>query len=886
MGHGSPVRAPMPIKSAHRKMRLSVCRPRRTRRALDRAPKRRRGDLPPMRRRHIFSELPIRHNRSARTSQAVECAAAKEWMGTNQGPPRTRSTSPPRPPPETRSEDGPTEPSYVGRFEVLELLGRGTRGEVYLARDPGRGNKVAIRLFTAGWEPPAELDRQSQTLSQLQHPNLAAVLEIGEHQGRPCVVYEYAPGQSLKRYLRENGPLPVRKAARWMTRILDAVAHAHEKSTLHLDLTPASIQVDGDGSLKVLDFGVSLLANGPSALGDPLGGAYYMAPEILHGRTGAAPASDIFSLGLILHEMVTGSPAVSGNDPVATMQWMAHNTVAPPSARRAELDAEFDRVVQRALEKAPQNRYLSARQMQQALADYLAGKPPESQPVDDASALGFLLRRMRRRADFPAIAQNMSLIGKKTASDSESSVDELANIILKDYALTTKLLRLVNSSFYGQYGGQISTVSRAVVVLGLTQVRNAALSLLLFEHLGDKPQAYELREAAGLAFLSGNIGRRVAEALRISEPERAFVCAMLHNLGQYLTIFYFPEEHEEIQGAVRTEGVDAAAASRAILGLCPEELAIGVAREWRLPDEIIQSMRRLPAKVLGPPADEREALHYISSFANRLADIVIRPAKDAENDTVQALRKHFKAHIVLTDKQLSSIVQAALDDLSAHADVFNINLKTSRFFRNANKWVTKSTSAPAVARRQPANDAPSVAPDPETSGSDASSREAILLSGMQDITQAIVGDYALNDILVMILETLFRGLGFSRVLLCIRDAKRGKMAARFGLGRDLESLVNRFSFPLNSGPDVFSRAVQDHDDVVCHEPGKADDVPEWHRALVKPATFALYPIVVNEVTLGLIYADREEADKLVDHFDRNYLNALRNQAALAVKQRS
>ncbi len=839
-----------------------------------------------MRRRHIFSELPIRHNRSAWTSQAVDCAAAKEWMGTNQGPPRTRSTGPPRAPQEARIENGPPEPSYIGRFEVLEMLGRGTRGEVYLARDPGRGNKVAIRLFSAGWEPPAELGRQSHTLSQLQHPNIAAVLEIGEHQGRPCAVYEYVPGRSLKRYLREKGPLQVRKAARWMTRILDAVAHAHEQSILHLDLTPTSIQVDGDGSLKVMDFGVSLLARGPSALGDPLGGAHYTAPEILHGRAGAGPASDIFSLGLILHEMVTGSPAVSGNDPVATMQWMAHNTVAPPSARRAELDADFDQVVQRALEKAPQNRYLSARQMQQALADYLAGKLPESQQVDDASALSFLLRRMRRRADFPAIAQNMSLIGQKTASDSDSSVDELANIILKDYALTTKLLRLVNSSFYGQYGGQISTVSRAVVVLGLTQVRNAALSLLLFEHLGDKPQAYELREAAGLSFLSGNIGRRVAQALRISEPERAFVCAMLHNLGQYLTIFYFPEEHEEIHSAVRAEGIDAAAASRAILGLCPEQLAIGVAREWRLPDEIIQSMRRLPAKALAPPTDDREALHYVSSFANRLAHIVIRPAKDAQKDSLRTLRKQFKAYIILTDKELSSIVQAALDDLSAHADVFNINLRTSRFFRNAHKWVSNSTSAPAVARRQPFDDPPSLATDSAESASDVSSREAILLSGMQDITQAIVGDYALNDILVMILETLFRGLGFSRVLLCIRDAKRGRMAARFGLGRDLESLVKRFSFPLNSGRDVFSRAVQDHDDIVCNEPGNSDDVPDWHRALVRPAAFALYPIVVNEVTLGLIYADREEADKLVDHFDLNYLNALRNQAALAVKQRS
>ena len=806
-------------------------------------------------------------------------------MGINQGRRGTGNTSPQRSAQASRSDVEPAEPAQIGRFEVLEALGRGSRGAVFLARDPGRGNKVAIKTLGAGWPAGTELPREAQALSQLQHPHLVGVLEVCEYQGTHCLVYQYVPGQSLKGHLRDQGPLQARKAARWMIQILDAVAYAHEQGIVHLDLRPTSIQIDRDGVLRVMDFGVSVLTSGPTAVGDPLDSANYLAPELLHG-TEAGPAGDIFSLGLILHEMVTGSPAVSGNDPVATMQWIAHNTIAPPSSRRAELDREFDQIVQKALEKNPKDRYANAREMQRALGAFLEGTSPKERPVDDASALSFLLRRMRRRADFPAISQNMSLVGRKTASDSESSVDELANIILKDYALTTKLLRLVNSSYYGQYGGQISTVSRAVVVLGLTQVRNAALSLLLFEHLGDKPQAYELREVAGRAFLSGNIGGRIAAALRIPDPERAFVCAMLHTLGRYLIIFYFPEEHEEILSAVKNTGLGEAAASREILGLSPEELAVGVARDWHLPDEIIQSMRPLPDKALGKPAGDEETLHYIAVFANKLADIIVRPSQAPELDELSKLQERFKAFISLAAQDLSAIVESALDDLSAHAGVFNLNLSTSRFYRNAKNWAKSGKSRASASPPETAEQDSGESDLPAAPARDPSSPEAILLNGMQDITQAILSNYALNDILVMVLETLFRGLGFSRVLLCIRDAKHARMAARFGLGKHVDRLIGRFHFPITPGPDIFSRALQEQDDLVCNAPGTSEAVPDWHRALVKPGAFALCPVVVNGVTLGLIYADREEADKAITRVDLNYLDALRNQAALAVKQRS
>ena len=765
------------------------------------------------------------------------------------------------------------------------MLGRGSHGTVYLARDPGPGHKVAIRVLRGVCDDPTGLSREAHSLGELQHPHIVPVLELGEHMGSPYIVYSYTPGQSLKTYLRDNGPLPARKAARWMIRILDAMAHAHDQSVVHRDLTPASIQIDEADTLRVMDFGVSSLAAQPAETGTPPPHANYLAPELLHGGA-AEPVSDIFSLGLILHEMVTGTPAVSSNDPLGTMRWMAHNAIAPPSARRAELEGEFDDVVQRALEKDPKDRYSSALEMQKALQSFLAGTAETERNVDDASALGFLLRRMRRRADFPAVARNMSLIGQKTASNSKTRVGELANIILKDYALTTKLLRLVNSSYYGQYGGHISTVSRAVVVLGLTQVRNAALSLLLFEHLGDKPQAYELREVAGRAFFSGNVGRRLAAALRVTEPERAFICSMLHTLGRYLTIYYFPEEHEEIISAVRNKGMDEDSASRAILGLTSEEIAIGVARDWRLPDEIVASMRQLPEKTHGTPANDREALRYIASFANRLTDIVILPPRESSDEDFARLRQRFKAYITVRKRELSSIVKSALDDLSAHADLFNMNLGTSRLFRNANEWLKRDAlpaETHAAASSGQTQSTPEVAEEPLCN---PSGTEAIVLNGMQDITQALLGSYALNDILVMVLETLYRGLGFDRVLLCIRDIKRGKMAARFGLGKDLDTLVKRFHFSLSPGDDLFSRAIHEHEDLVCNNPGTSDAVPDWYRTLVTPGAFVLCPIVVNGVALGLIYADREETDKPIGQLDLNHLNALRNQATLAVKQHS
>ena len=775
---------------------------------------------------------------------------------------------------------GPARPERIGQFQVLDTLGQGSQGVVYLAREPNLGRRVVIKTLHPRKVDPRDLTEKAKAVGRLQHLHIVPVVEVGEHEGSPYIVHEYASGRSLKKLLREDGPLPVQKAVSWMLQILDAVGHAHDQGIVHRYLNTANIQVGDDNVPRIMDFGIATVAGDPQPGDSVWGTVNYLAPELLNGEP-AEPASDIFSLGLILHEMVTGTPAISTNDPMATLYWIAQRKITPPSTHRPELKGEFEQIVQRALQKEPEDRYPTVWHMQEPLRCFLDDSPPHATDMGDGSALSYVLRRIRRRADFPAIGETIALILEKTATNSDASVDELANVILKDYALTTKLLRVVNSSFYGQYGGHISTVSRAVVVLGLTQIRNAALSLLLFDQLENKPQAYELKETAGRAFLAGNIGRRIASALRIPEPERAFVCSMFYTLGQYLTILYLPEEHAQILDAVVSKGMDEDTASRTILGLTPQELAIGVARDWKLPKEIVQSLRKPPDEIPPSLSDPAELLRYVAAFANELTDVVIRPPGNHKKKDLRLLRKRFQAHVGIPESELSDTVASALEDLAAYADAFDLNLRISRFYRNASNWVTgESSDTPAEGTTSEVNSDAGT----DTPSEDAPGPEAIVLSGIQDITQALLCNYALNDILVMVLETIFRGMGFDRVLLCIRDVKHSRMSARFGLGDNVDALAERFHFPLTPGDDLFSRAINEQEDLVCNTPETSNEVPAWHKKLVSPAAFVLCPIVVNGLALGLIYADREEANRPITQTDLNHLNSIRNQAALAIKQ--
>jgi hypothetical protein len=177
----------------------------------------------------------------------------------------------------------------------------------------------------------------------------------------------------------------------------------------------------------------------------------------------------------------------------------------------------------------------------------------------------------------------------------------------------------------------------------------------------------------------------------------------------------------------------------------------------------------------------------------------------------------------------------------------------------------------------------------ETSSATAEIRDpqTILINGIQDITNTLLEDFDLNHVLSMILETMYRGLSFNRVLFCIMNLKMMEITARFGFGKDIQRLIPSFRYKVIPSPDVFNFAVLQAKDVGIDD--SKDErfkkrIPEWYHEIVSAPAFVLYPIVVNKRPVGLIYADRELAGKVLTGNQTNYMKTLSNQAVLALKQ--
>jgi serine/threonine protein kinase len=796
-------------------------------------------------------------------------------------------------------------PSQIGRFKILGELGEGPLGVVYLASDPQRESRVAIRVLQSRADSGGNrMDalEEIRTISKLQHPHIVPLHEVGEYEKRPYLVFGYVEGSTLRDLMQKEAPLSSLRAGRLMHRIAEGMADAHEKGVVHRALRPSSILIGQEDHPHIMDFGVSLLNNGASeSEACHAGTPCYLSPEQVTGKT-IGPQTDIFALGLIFYEMLVGESAIAAENLFAASHKISHESIQRPSSKNPDVDAELDAVVSRAVMKEPQERYADVSEMKTALDAYLAadhGSTANPQ-TESHSTLEFLLRRIRHKSDFPSFSRNIMEINKRASNSGTnySSALGLAKVILKDYSLTSKLLKLVNSAFYGQFARTVTTISRAVVVLGFEQVRLAATSLILFEHLRNKSQALELKDAAISSFMSGIIAKDLAAKADVKEVEELFICSMLHNLGQHLALFYFPEEYGRITNLTAQKGLEEDAASRAVLGISYEDLGIGVAKTWEFPDKIVQSMRSLPKGKIKRAKSAAEKLQSLAGFSNELCAIIATKGGKERDSALAALLSRYESTVPVSESQISRLLQGAWEKVEGYSDILGIDPKKSPFLRQVatHAKAQKDTALPEDKDAKPAVQKEEVTPErcPEIvieehiadteEGKDA---ESILISGIQEVTNTLLEDYALNDVLTMLLETMYRGFGFQRVILCFRDKNNMRMGARLGFGNDIDRIIERFSFKIEDTSDVFNLALQKMKDLSIED---ANDerirrgIPEWFAEIISSPAFVLYPINVGKIPLGLIYADRETKGPVITGNQLKLMKTLCNQAILAIKQ--
>ncbi|MBL6751718.1 MAG: HDOD domain-containing protein [Nevskia sp.] len=796
----------------------------------------------------------------------------------------------------------------VGRFVVRRLLGRGAQSSVYLAFDPHLEREVAIKTLAAAPGDRARsqaLMGEARTVSKLRHRNVVPIFEAGEHGGEAYLVFEYVDGRTLEQMLREAGALPPVRAAELMIGVLDALGEAHSQGIVHRDLKPSNVLVDAQGLARVMDFGIAAPVASAGDRARLRGTPAYMAPEYIAGQP-VSVQCDVFAAGLVLYEMVFGRRAVQADSTFQALHRIANEDLQWPQDGPAQVDGKLRDIIGKAAARNPQMRYASAADMRKALADYL-------QPLLDAGTAGdksgggtleFLLRRMRLRSDFPAMSSAISAITRLASSDN-GDVNTLSSSILKDFALTNKILRVSNSVYYRQFGGGISTVSRAIVVLGFTTLRNIALSLMFFEHLQNKQHAELLREEFLRVNLSGMLARQLAQPALGLEPEESFICAQFHNLGRLLAHYYFPEEAAAIARLAEKEGCGEEAAAVRVLGIGLQELGIGIARSWGFPESIVQSMQRLPPGKVQPPRSREERLRTLSGYANEYCAAVEAQPQERAPEFAR-LQARFGDSVPVTERQLAAALEKSVEDVAELARIVHVDFGQTRIGRKFLPQDAAAGAAPAAARSSDISDvlagtAAVSPPEPLPPGAGDSGRgakageparpsdaAAALSAGIQDLSSALVEERPLGTLLGIAVETVYRALGFQRVLLCMRDGRTGTMSARFGFGRDADEIVPRFRFALADSQDIFNLVLAKDVDVLISDAGAAKiapHIPEWHRRDIGAPTFIVFPLRMRNVPVAMIYADKDSPGSIVvSPRELGLLRTLRNQVLLAIKQ--
>ncbi len=579
----------------------------------------------------------------------------------------------------------------LGRFELIKWIGRGSQGVVYLARDPRLERFVAIKLLVQddkaldGFDQEEEFS-EGKLASRLTHPNIVTVFEAGVYSGMDYLVFEFVEGETLGELLAERGALTIDEACGFIGPILDGIAHAHARGVLHLDLSPRNILVDQAGTPRVMDFGLAQNASSARRTADrAVGTLRYMTPEHFdRGEFGTY--TDVFSLGSTFLELVTGQPVMQGDTPQSIVAQIMHSPVTFDALRSREHGAAFSQFIQGALEKDPERRYRDGSAMKAAYDAFsqIAGLTRAATSGD--STIEYLLRRMRRKGDFPSLSRSFVELNRLTNEDANAPADKIANAVLRDYALANKILKLVNSAFYRPVAGEVTNISQAIVLLGLRQVRLAANSLALFSHMRDRGGCNELRNVMTRSFLAGLLTRFLARRILPVCPEDAFICGMFHNLGECLVAYYFPEEYREIGELITGGGVAKQEAAGSVLGVSLSALGARVAENWNLPRPVVDIIAAELPDAVGVPANPDESLRDIALFCNEFCDIAGRSDPPAQHLARLELLDDFSRSVSLPENSSMTLLSAALDKLERFAPIMDLDFESGDFYHSARFW--------------------------------------------------------------------------------------------------------------------------------------------------------------------------------------------------------
>lgn len=473
------------------------------------------------------------------------------------------------------------------------------------------------------------------------------------------------------------------------------------------------------------------------------------------------------------------------------------------------------------------------------------------------ATLALLWERTRRQGDMPGFTKAINAILASMRGEDEREFS-MTQTVLSDPVLTQKVLRLANSSMYSAFGQRINTVSKAVLVLGTEAIGHLALGLKLIEELSKNTPDSEIAHVEmEKAVLAGMVAHQVAASAATRDPEEAVVCSILHSLGRMMLTFYMPERWAEMVEAAGAGSEDLAAIE--VLGLSLEEVGRATAAHWGLPRNLISGMRRVEPAERGEQFGHDDWLAALGTMSTRAAD-ALWSDDESGAERVNALAESFSSMLGVAPAGIMIAIDRAKEEAAS-------DLTIAPLAKPAEK---RARQVAATRKRMAGN--------------------KILMSGVADMRDAGPNATA-GQMISMALETMHKGLSFTRSFAFLRNRREGRYTARIGLGEDAKAMLPKLAFDDVYEPNVFHAALGS-DRVIfienAQDPKFAVKLPGWWKGTLSEARcFVVIPLCAHGQPAGFIYGEWDGSfpSVILSQTEFALLNDLRGLVVRTVERR-
>jgi YD repeat-containing protein len=479
------------------------------------------------------------------------------------------------------------------------------------------------------------------------------------------------------------------------------------------------------------------------------------------------------------------------------------------------------------------------------------------------------LKEILKQPDFPALSYHIQQV-MHALDDEETSLRRLTSLVLRDYSLTLKVLRTANSVQYNRSGRQVISVSHAVVLLGTQAIRYLASSLALFEHF--RQQSPGLKELMLLSLLTATEARAVAAEIRYPRREEAYLCGMFRNLGEILIANYFAPQYASILQEMKEHDLSDREASLRVMQFTYDDLGHAVARHWRMPEQVVRCMEAPEPAHRSGMGGEADRLTALTAFSHALTSAVYRREPEGARARVTLLIEDYLPTLELQRSQVERILDTALLDTKNTSSLLRVPLDHLRLSRQVEAAVTGATEAAAAAS----------GPDLEEVAHGAD-----LLEQLTQEVEALLeapGEFHLNNVLMVILEAVYRSGAFDRVLFCLVNPDHTTIQGRLALGEGADSLRDRFHFSIGPEGGPIGNALQSKQDLFVPRDTSAGHAEPQVLKQLEAASFGLLPVLVDGVLVGCLYFDRLGWKHPPDRRVMRLLEHLRDLAGRAIKR--